>query len=760
MKKIHHFLLLILMLLSYQANALHGGTIKGIVVSNEDNELLPGVLVQLKAPSVVAATNEIGGFFFSDLPDGEYTLTFSIIGFRSQTILAKVANHETTTLKIELAPQTLNLENVEIRAVKGNPLQTLSQLDIQTRPIQSSQDILRMVPGLFIGQHAGGGKAEQIFLRGFDIDHGTDIALFADGIPVNMVSHAHGQGYADLHFLIPELVQKVDIQKGPYDPHTGNFATAGQVRFETPGILEDQFVKLEAGQFDTYRMAAAVNLLSGKAAAHGTTAYIAAENLFSNSYFDSPQNFKRSNIFGKFRQTLDDRQVVEVSLSNFNSSWLASGQIPERAVANGSIGYFGAIDPTEGGHTNRSNFNAIHYWAINDKTLLKNQFYVSKYAFELYSNFTFFLNDPENGDQIHQKENRRITGYTSSISYRDKWGSLPFVLEGGVQMRYDDIKGNELSRTRNRREVTTALALGDVQEINAGAYADWALDLLPSLTLHAGGRFDQFHYAYNNALDTVFSVTTAAKNHWSPKASLNWDISRQLQVFIRTGSGFHSNDTRVVTARTAEQVLPTAWGQDVGVNIRPLSRLLVNVTGWRLGLQQEFVYVGDEGVVEPGGKTLRYGVDLSVRWQLADWLFFDADYTWTHGRAIEEEAGAQYLPLAPIRTTTGGLTVNKNGFTGSLRTRWLGDRPANEDYSATATGYFLLDGQLSYAPLLKSGKRPLEFQISAQNLANTAWKETQFLTESRLQNEPVPVEEIHFTPGTPLWVKGGIVFKL
>lgn len=757
MKKLYLFISVLFF--AEAAFAAHGGSLKGIVVSSEDNEMLPGVLVRLQTINLTASTNEIGAFHFTDIPDGEYTLTFSIIGFKSKTITTKVENHETTNLKLELEAAVLDLENVEIRAVKNNPLLTLSQLDIQTRPVQSSQDILRMVPGLFIAQHAGGGKAEQIFLRGFDIDHGTDIALFADGMPVNMVSHAHGQGYADLHFLIPELVQKVDLQKGPYDPETGNFATAGQARFETPGVLDNQFVKLEAGQFNTYRMAAAVNILGSKAASKGSSAYLATENLYSGGYFDASQQFKRSNIFGKFRQTIDDRQVVEVSLSDFNSSWLASGQIPDRAVESGIIGRFGAIDSTEGGNTRRSNFNAVHYWAINDKTLMKNQFYVSRYDFELYSNFTFFLNDPVNGDQIRQKENRRITGFNNRISYQDNLGSIPFTLEGGIQVRYDDIKGNELSRTRNRREVTTALALGDVEEINAGAFIDWSLDLTSSLTLHAGGRFDQFSYAYTNALESLFVINTAAKNQWSPKASLNWDISRSLQVFVRTGSGFHSNDTRVVTERTAEQLLPRAWGQDAGVNIRPYSRLLLNLTGWRLGLQQEFVYVGDEGVVEPGGKTLRYGLDISARWQLADWLFFDADYTWTRARAIEEEAGNQYIPLAPIHTGTGGFTIRQNGFSGSLRARWLGDRPANEDYSVTAEGYFLLDAQVSYSPKLKDNDRPLEIFVSAQNLTNTKWKEAQFLTESRLKNEVEPVEEIHFTPGTPLWVKGGLVLR-
>jgi hypothetical protein len=729
------------------------------MVTNLQGEPLVGASVFLVEQQLFVVTDPIGVFVFSDLANGEYKIQVSYIGHESVQKTVQVSNHETSIIQINLVEKRIDLEDVEVRADQSNPLQTISQLDIRLRPIQSSQDILRAMPGLFIAQHAGGGKAEQIFLRGFDIDHGTDIALFADGIPVNMVSHAHGQGYADLHFLIPELVQKIDFEKGMYDARTGNFATAGQVRFETPRVLEQNFIRLEAGQFDTYRMASAINLLGKSSAAKGANAYIAGEQLFSNAYFEAPQRLRRQNYFGKFTQNFDQRQSISLSASAFSSSWLASGQIPERAVVQGLIGPYGAIDSTEGGTTSRYNLNAQHWLALSDKTWVKNQLYYSKYNFELYSNFTFFLEDPVNGDQIRQKESRDITGLNSSITHQTNLKNNPLTLEGGIQLRSDEVQGNELSRTRNRRETLSRLALGDVKEINASAYALATYQVSSDLSINLGGRFDQFYHQYQNTLDSAFTIAATTRSQWSPKASIQWQATEKLKLFFRTGSGFHSNDSRVVLFSPDQNILPAAWGQDIGFQIRPLRRLLLSVSGWHLDLEQEFVYVGDAGIVEPGGRTRRLGLDLSARWQLNQNLFLDADYTWSKARSIEEPETAQFVPLAPVHTAVGGINWVSDGFAAGLRTRWLGDRPANEDNSLIAKGYFLLDAQISFAPAFAGKKRPLEFTLSAQNLGNTLWYEAQFETESRLEGETTPVSEIHFTPGTPIWVKAGILFK-
>ncbi len=741
------------------ASTLHGGSIIGVVVDLETNVEVSGATVQLLGTDQYQTTNNLGIFTFTGLASGEYTVRITLIGYAIVEKKIAVADFETTNIKLSLETIAFVLDDVEITVQQSKPLATISQIDILKRPINTAQDILRFVPGLVIAQHAGGGKAEQIFLRGFDIDHGTDIALFADGMPVNMVSHAHGQGYADLHFLIPELVEKVDFQKGPYFAQVGNLATAGYVKFQTPDALRQNLVSVEVGQFDTYRSVAAIDLLGKRAAARGTNAYIASETVFSNGYFEAPQDFKRFNLFAKFRQTFDEGKVLTISASRFSSAWMASGQIPERAIRSGQISRFGTIDPTEGGRTTRTNLNIQHATALTPRTVVNNQFYVNHYDFELYSNFTFFLNNPEKGDQIKQKENRIISGYNGSIVHETNLLDSPLRLEGGAQVRYDDVDDIELSRTYGRKNTLNRLALGDLQEINLGLYADAQWRPTSRLNVQVGTRFDQFLFSYQNNVDSLTAFRSAAKSIASPKLNLNYQINPQLQVFAQSGSGFHSNDTRVILGATNTQILPRAIGFEGGFIWKPYSKLLINLSAWQLNLEQEFVYVGDESVVEPSGATTRKGIDLGLRWQATPWLFVDADYNFTRPRTNGAEA-APYIPLAPTQTSIGGITITSpKGLDASLRYRYLADRAANEDYSLTAQGWFLLDAQASWRPKWKNGKSPVQITVSLQNIANTPWKEAQFETESRLMNEAEPVSEIHFTPGTPFFAKTVLTFR-
>lgn len=739
----------------------HGGTITGIVADNENNLELPGAFIIVKENGRTAVTNELGIFSVTDLESGNFTIVISYIGYKTHTQVVHVNDHETVNIKILLETNPLDLKGIEISANKNNPAQTLSQLDILTRPVNSAQDILRSVPGLFIAQHAGGGKAEQIFLRGFDIDHGTDIALSVDGMPVNMVSHAHGQGYADLHFVIPELVEKVNFQKGTYLASNGNLATAGAVQFHTAEILKSSFLKLEGGQFNSYRVAGAFDLMSKQGATKGTSAWIGGEGVFSNGYFDAPQDFKRLNIMGKYRVTLDDKQILTLSASAFRSSWLASGQVPERAIASGLITRFGAIDPTEGGVTSRVNLNAELSTAINDNLIFKNQVYTSQYDFELYSNFTFFLNDPVNGDQIRQKENRRISGYNNKLIYNQRLANgMEWRSEAGLQLRYDDIKDIELSRTLGRFQTISNVALGDVQELNAAAYTDQTLEISDRFSINAGLRFDQFVFSYYNKLLLTNAWNQVTKNQVNPKLNLYYQLNNQLQFFVHGGTGFHSNDTRLILGGQTKQILPRAFGWEAGTIVRPFKSLLLTLSAWRLDLQQEFVYVGDEGIVEPSGKTLRQGIDVSLRWQPFSWMYIDLDYNRTLPRSIEEPEGAQFIPLAPLQTSIGGIHfTTRNGFDAGLRYRYLGDRPANEDNSLNADGYFLIDAIVNWSPEMRHKTAPLSLFLTVQNLLNASWKEAQFETASRLYDEPEAVTEIHFTPGTPFFLKGGVELR-
>jgi outer membrane cobalamin receptor len=358
----------------------------------------------------------------------------------------------------------------------ANAFHILSKIDLKLQPVRSAQDILRTVPGLFIGQHQGGGKAEQIFLRGFDIDHGTDINVTVDGLPVNMVSHAHGQGYADLHFLIPELTGTVDYGKGPYYTPYGNLGTAGYVSLNTLNSLDKSTVKIEGGQFHTIRGLAMIDLLSAQQKQKGTNAYVASELLYSDGPFASPQHFNRFNIFGKFNTTLRNTGKLSLMASALNSDWDASGQIPARAVNSGQIGRFGYIDSTEGGFTSRINASAKLASYLSHNITWENQLYYSRYHFNLHSNFTFFLNDPVNGDQIRQREGRNIFGYHSKLSHETNLGHSNLQSLYGTGFRIDQTRNSELSHTINKNEVLDYKQLGNIREQNFFVYADQSFE--------------------------------------------------------------------------------------------------------------------------------------------------------------------------------------------------------------------------------------------------------------------------------------------
>ena len=631
-----------------------------------------------------------------------------------------------------------------------NPISTISRLDLNVTPVNSSQEVLRKVPGLFIGQHAGGGKAEQIFLRGFDVDHGTDVSISVDGMPVNMVSHAHGQGYSDLHFLIPETVQKIDFGKGAYYAKEGDFNTAGYVNFSTKDYLQESSVSFSVGQFNSLRTVGMFNLLGQNSSEN---AYVALEHIATDGPFESPQNFNRTNLFGKYVIFSPDNDKLIITASHFTSRWDASGQIPQREVDNGNISRFGAIDDTEGGETERTNFNVSFDKYLTDQTSLSTNVFYSHYAFELYSNFTFFLEDPVNGDQIKQKENRNIFGANAAISHTTFLGDTELMLTTGIKLRHDVVDDVELSRTLNRKTTLERIQLGDINQTNLGAFVNAEFEF-GKLKIAPALRLDYFKFLYNDALQTSYETQSETEAILSPKLNFYYSASQNLQFFLKSGIGFHSNDTRVVVANNGKDILPKSYGLDVGTIWKPLPKLVFNSALWYLFLEQEFVYVGDAGIVEPSGKTERYGLDFGLRNQLTDWLFLDTDATVTNARSIEENDGEDYIPLAPDFTFVGGLSINNvNNFSGGLRLRYLDDRPANEDNSIVAEGYLVTDFNLNYT--LKN----TTFGIAIENLFDVEWNETQFATESRLQNESQPVEEIHFTPGTPFFIRGTVTYR-
>lgn len=707
---------------------------------DEDKRPLSDVLVETIKTGEHTHTNETGNFTITTIQLHD-SLKISCFGFKTQFIT--IDSSSIGNLKIYLHSDIINLQEVVI-SPDVEPLNLFTKIDLQTFPVQSSQDILRKVPGLFIGQHAGGGKAEQIFLRGFDIDHGTDINITVDGIPVNMVSHAHGQGYSDLHFLIPETVDKIDFGKGPYNANKGNFATAGYVNFKTTDYLKQSMVQLERGQFNNLRTLTLLDLVSDDK----QSAYIATEFLKTDGPFDSPQNFDRINLFGKYTAfPTKGKDKLSFTSSYFTSKWDASGQIPQRAVDSGTIGRFGAIDDTEGGKTSRTNLSLQFDKHLSDSAFVKNSVYYSNYNFDLFSNFTFFLNDSINADQIHQYENRQLFGGQSELNQKLQMGNINTNIQVAVGFRNDRTSNSELSHTLNRSALLDNIQLGDINETNMFTYTN-ARFSLKKWVINPGVRLDYFDFKYNNNLDTTYRTRTVSRSIISPKLNFFFNPSDNIQFYFKNGIGFHSNDTRVVLSQTGKSILPAAFGSDLGTIWKPSNKIILNTALWYLLSQQEFIYVGDEGIVEPGGETQRLGVDFGVRYQVVKWLFVDVDINYAHARSINELSGANYIPLAPNWSSAGGIGIqNLAGFYGGIRYRFLNDRAANEDNSLTAIGYVVTDMNLGYQ------WESIDMGIGIQNLFNVDWNETQFATESRLKNEIASVEEIHFTPGTPFFAK-------
>ncbi len=727
--------------------------IQGSVVDSKTNQPVEGAVVTLMPANISAITDVIGRFTFKGKYDNTQSLTINNIGYAEQIFSVTALN---TNHTIAISQKQTQLQDVLVRSKTGEQYRTIGRTDIAMRGVNNSQEVLRIIPGIVIGQHQGGGKAEQIFLRGFDCDHGTDFRLDVDGLPINMVSHAHGQGFADSHFIIPETIETVDFGKGMYKASKGDFNTSGFVDFNTKNALANNTVKLEGGMFNTFRVLGMFNLLNTKAKANQQSWYMATEYRYSDAYFDFPQHFNRFNLFTKYNGKISNHNYLTVSATTFWSRWNASGQVPDRAVKEGLIGFYGALDPYEGGLTYRTNINAQLVTILSNGDLIKNQVYYSNTHFDLHTNFTFYLVDTTNGDEIRQREARNMMGYNGSYSHVGYWATTKLTTEFGLQLRSDITKNSELSYTMDRIITLQQIKLGDITETSISPYISETFNFNNRFSMNTGLRFDQYYNKYNNKLtsDTTLpgvGVYKANANTISPKISFYYQPGNALQFYLTTGRGFHSTDTRAVVVEHGYRVLPAAYGADLGTVFKPAKNLLINAAVWYINLQQEFVYGGDGGGVEFSGKTRRYGLDFSGRYEPVRSLYVDMDVNYAHGRAVNNAKGQNYIPLAPVWTSSGGITyATKTGLNGSLRYRYVGDRPGNEDYSLVAKGYFITDAVLHYT-------RPkYEIGLTINNIFNTRWKETQFATLTRLKGEAQPVNEICFTPGTPFDAKLGI----
>jgi len=622
--------------------------------------------------------------------------------------------------------------------------------DFALRRRNSAQDMLRLVPGLVLAQHAGGGKAEQIFLRGFDCDHGTDVNISVDDAPVNMVSHGHGQGYADLHFVIPETIQQVDVVKGPYFARYGDLATAGVVAFETKDSLTNNELKLEGGSFEEFRGLA---LLKGPSS-ENIQSYVGGEYYSSRGYFDLPQDFTRLNLLAKATALLNDDAKLTASVLTFNSGWNANGQIPERAVELGLIDRFGSLDSSEGGATSRT--TAILKYTTGGSSPLTFTGSYTNYHFRLFSDFTFYLNDPTQSDEVEQTDSRSLIAFRGEKLIPWMLGDAVMKTRIGANIRSDDIVAaiyHDSSRVRLNTVVDAA-----IQEQQIGPYIEQEVGL-NWIQLLFGLRADYVGVNVNNLFDPGAQPNGNDKQLiLSPKANASIPLSDDATAFLNFGYGFHSNDARAIVQSPGIPTLPRAMGSEIGLRYgAPSEFFSFSGSLWLLDLQSELVWNGDEGTLIAQGRTRREGVDLESRFRLTDWLTIGGDATISQGRFVDSAQGHNFIPLAPNLTLAANAVARWNDLSAAIRLRHVGDRPANTDNTIIASGYSVFDLSLSY----NMGK--WELYANIENLFNVAWNEAQFATDSRIyahgQLEPTDVTQLDFTAGTPISLRTGVAYR-
>jgi outer membrane receptor protein involved in Fe transport len=789
-----NYLFLILSIFTFSAVAHNAGNICGTVSEAKSGIPLIGVNIQIKSSLIGTSTDINGKFEFQNIHIGTYNLVISSIGYQTIIRNVNVKENITDTLTINLEESVIGFDEITVqgvRPVSASSSKEIRAIDMQLKPFRTSQDMLLMVPGLVIAQHQGGGKAEQIFLRGFDCDHGTDISLNVDGMPVNMPTHAHGQGYADLHFLISETVDEMEVNKGPYLATEGDFCTAGAVNFKTKDILESNLVKIEAGQFNTQKYTLMFQPDNGGIEQNG---YLAMQYHQSDGPFLSPEKFQRMNIFGKYFFQLTTNSKLTFSAGGFSTGWNASGQIPDRAVKQGIISRFGGIDDLEGGVTNRKNLIVGYKFLASDGNEFEVNSFFTQYNFKLYSNFTYFLQDSANGDMIEQNEHRTMQGINANYKFATTWFGMHQQNKIGGGYRGDNI-GIQLWHSPNRIRMNVFTDdVVDQQNLNIWYQQEFVVS--PKIKVVWGLRHDYFTFSKDDYAGSSLDSINNGLPHgsgisfhsvFSPKLNLIISPNRKLDLYFNFGQGFHSNDARdaVIGNRVDELsntwkseglsdsqidtrlkkynfdpvmqktgTLPKATAAEIGIKTRLFNKLHLSVSTWYLYLDKEFVYSGDGGTTELSDPTQRLGVDASARLSILPWLWADIDINTAKGKIKNLPEGQNHIPLAPTLTATGGLSVIRDhGFSGSIRFRHLRDRPANEDNSIVALGHTLFNATLAY------NYKQFTFNVYGENLLNIEWNEAQFATETRLKGEQESVTELCFTPGNPINFQFGVSYK-
>lgn len=619
---------------------------------------------------------------------------------------------------------------------------------IAMRPVLRAGELLEVVPGLIVTQHSGDGKANQYFLRGFNLDHGTDLATSVDGVPVNMPTHGHGQGYTDINFVIPELMQSIEYRKGTYYAETGNFSAAGAVDMRYKRSLEAPMVVLEAGQNSYMR-----SLIAGSAGVGGGELLMGFDYALIDGPWQLEENYRKRNGLLRYSRGTGAGSF-SITAQGYEGEWRSTDQIPLRAVEAGLIDRFGAVDPTDRGDSHRYSLSAD--WTASlaggqSKALL----YAVDYDLDLISNFSYFT-DSENGDQFEQVDQRRVYGGDWSWTKEVELLGLSLQVQTGVQVRHDDIGKVGLYRTIERRRFETTRE-DAVQQTSYGVYGSLGTRWNEHVRTTVGLRADRFEFDVDASL--AENSGKASDSIASPKFSLVLGPWAKTEFFFNAGRGFHSNDARGTTIKVdpsdgvtpADKVDPLvgATGLDVGMRTALVPNTQFSVSLWSLKLDSELLFVGDAGTTEASRASERRGVEAAVIWNPLRWLIVDADLAWSRARFSDYDPAGDRIPGAVENVASVGLAIDHpSGWFGGARFRHFGAAPLIEDNRVRSDSTTLVNLEAGY----RFWKR---YRISAAvyNVFDSEDNDITYFYESQLPNESQPVEDIHFHPVEPRTVR-------
>ena len=758
---------------SVEAYAQAPGRVSGRVL-DQTGAVLPGVAIDLvvDARELRAVTDDTGAYRFDAVPPGNAELTFRLLNFsvlrRSVSVTNGASVNADVVLTLSLSADVIvtgartfrNMAEVEdpaanlvgIAAAASQGAVTAAQID--QRPIMRAGEVLETVPGLIVSQHSGEGKANQYYLRGFNLDHGTDFSTTVAGVPVNTPTGAHAHGYADVSFLIPELVSGVQFQKGPYFADEGDFSAAGAASINYVNQLERPIVYLSAGSDSWGRLFGAASPRVGRGYLLG-----AIEVNHNDGPWVRPDDYRKVNGVLRYSRG-DNRNGFSLTGMGYWADWDSADQVPERAVSDGVVPRFGLIDASDGGTAKRQSL-AAEYQRSHGPSSLRATGFLLHNRLNLFSNFTYFLDDPDNGDQFEQAEGRLAAG--GRVTYRRLGHFFERHTETaiGVQLRRDWLDPVGLYRTAGRQRLSTTRE-DEVGQTMAAVHAQSEIEWTRSFRTTFGLRADRYQFAVTS--DNPLNSGDGSDGLVSPKVSAIFGPWTGTEVYVNAGTGFHSNDARgavsTVDPLSGEPVAPVtplvrAKGAEIGLRTVRIRGLQSTVALWYLGIDSELLFVGDAGTTEPGRPSRRVGIEWTNYARLAPWMTVDADLAFTNARFTDDDPAGALIPGALDRVISAGVTIEpRESVFGSLRVRHLGPRPLIENGSVNSKNTTIWNGEVGYR-LSNRARLVLE----AFNLFDAKVSDIDYFYASRLPGEPADgVEDIHTHPALPRSARLGIQF--